>query len=58
MQFTVPNDQLNRILDSDHHDPFEVLGAHLVEVDGAPVVSVRAYLPFAERAWVMPAAGC
>ena len=56
MQFTVPNDQLNRILSSDHHDPFEVLGAHLVEVDGAPVVSVRAYLPFAERAWVMPAA--
>ena len=43
-------------LHSDHHDPFEVLGAHLVEVDGAPVVSVRAYLPFAERAWVMPAA--
>jgi 1,4-alpha-glucan branching enzyme len=54
MQFTVPNDQLNRILDSDHHDPFEVLGAHVVEVDGAPVVSIRAHLPFAERVWVMP----
>jgi len=56
MQFTVPNDQLNRILDADHHDPFEVLGMHVVEVDGAPVMSIRAYLPVAERVWVIPAA--
>ncbi len=53
MQFTVPPDQLEKILTARHHDPFQVLGAHAVEVDAAPVVSVRAFLPFAEQAWVV-----
>jgi len=57
MAFTVPQDQLNRIIYAYHHDPFEVLGAHVVEVGGARLVSVRAFLPGVERAWVMPDAG-
>ena len=55
MKFTVPQDQVNRIIYAYHHDPFEVLGPHVVDLDGAPAVSVRAFLPFADEAWVVPA---
>ena len=54
MQFTVLQDQLDKILAARHNDQFQALGAHAVEVDAAPVVSVRAFLPFAEQAWVVP----
>ncbi len=53
MRFTAPQDQINRIVYAYHHDPFQVLGAHLVDVDGAPLVSIRAFLPMAERAWIV-----
>ena len=54
MKFTVPEDQLNKIIYAYHHDPFEVLGPHVVDLNGAPAVSVRAFLPTAEQAWVVP----
>jgi 1,4-alpha-glucan branching enzyme len=57
MQFTVTDDELNRIVLAQHHDPFQVLGAHVVERPGGKMVSVRAFLPQAERAWVIPQAG-
>ncbi len=57
MPFHIPQDQLDRILYAYHHDPFEVLGAHVVESEGRPVVAIRALLPFAEQAWVVPLAG-
>jgi 1,4-alpha-glucan branching enzyme len=57
MQFTTPEDQINRILLAQHHDPFQVLGAHVVESAGRAGVSVRAFLPQAERAWVIPQVG-
>ncbi len=57
MQFTIPRDQLDKILAARHHDPFQVLGAHAVEVDTTPVIAVRAFLPFAEQAWVIVGAG-
>jgi 1,4-alpha-glucan branching enzyme len=53
MNFTVPEDQLNRIIYAYHHDPFEVLGAHIVALKGQPIVSVRAFLPLAQEAWVV-----
>ncbi len=38
MNTTLSQDQINRIVYADHHDPFEVLGAHVitlaVTVDG------------------------
>ena len=49
MQLTISRDQLDKILTARHHDPFQVPGAHAVEADAAPVVSVRAFLPFAEQ---------
>jgi 1,4-alpha-glucan branching enzyme len=54
MQFTVPQDQLHRIIYANHHDPHEVLGPHVIDLNGAPAISVRAFLPFAEEAWVVP----
>ncbi len=53
MPSTVTQDQLNRIIYAYHHDPFEVLGAHVVKLARKPLVSVRAFLPMAERAWVV-----
>jgi 1,4-alpha-glucan branching enzyme len=57
MQCTVSQDQIDKILKARHHDPFETLGAHLVILRGKPAVSIRAFLPFAEQAWIVPLAG-
>jgi 1,4-alpha-glucan branching enzyme len=54
---TVSEDQVRRIVFAYHHDPFEVLGAHQVEVDGQKMVAVRAFLPEARRAFVVDDAG-
>jgi len=53
MPSTVTQDQLDRIVYAYHHDPFEVLGAHVVERAHKPLVSIRAFLPMAEQAWVV-----
>lgn len=51
---SLPQDQINRVIENRHHNPFEVLGSHLVEEgDGKPTWVVRAYLPEAEAAWVI-----
>ncbi len=55
MKFSVTADQIDRIVFAYHHDPFDVLGAHLTGLDGQPLVSVRACLPEAEQAWVVAA---
>ena len=57
MTVTVSQDQLNKIIFAYHHDPFEVLGAHLVKVKAKRLVAIRALLPFAEKAWVVTAEG-
>ena len=53
MRPTVPQEQINRIVYAYHHDPFQVLGAHLVDINGAPAIAIRAFLPFAQKAWVV-----
>src|SRR5512134_1937543 len=50
---TIPPEQVNRIVWNQHHDPFEVLGSHLIEREGRNVWAVRAYLPNASAAWVV-----
>src|SRR5512140_1612426 len=54
MNTTASADDIQRILSNDHHDPFAVLGAHLVSHDGIPAVAIRAYLPDASSAFVIP----
>ncbi len=53
MKCTVPNEEIRRIITVDHHDPFQVLGAHVVNVDGKNVVAVRAFLPDVQEAVVV-----
>jgi 1,4-alpha-glucan branching enzyme len=57
MQTTISQEDLARIVHAYHHDPFQVLGAHVVAANGQERVSVRAFLPFAEQAWVALPAG-
>jgi 1,4-alpha-glucan branching enzyme len=58
MTQTVASDQIDRIVWNQHHDPFEVLGPHPIELNGKSVWVVRAYLPEASAAWVIcPHAG-
>ncbi|MCM1983352.1 1,4-alpha-glucan branching protein GlgB [Lyngbya confervoides] len=45
MPHTVTADQVNQIVQNHHHDPFELLGPHLIEMDGQSQWVVRAYLP-------------
>ncbi len=54
MENTAPIDDVSRILNNDHHDPFAVLGAHIKkDSNNAPSVVIRAYLPDARAAWVL-----
>jgi 1,4-alpha-glucan branching enzyme len=53
MKTTASTDAVNRILYTDHHDPFSVLGAHMVEMKGKRAVVVRAFLPEAKEASVI-----
>jgi 1,4-alpha-glucan branching enzyme len=53
MAVTVAPDQIDRIVWNQHHNPFEVLGPHMIQQDGKTVWAVRAYLPSAHAAWVV-----
>ncbi|MCG8363235.1 MAG: 1,4-alpha-glucan branching enzyme, partial [Pseudanabaenales cyanobacterium] len=53
MSLTIAPEQIDRIVWNQHHDPFEVLGPHMIQQDGKTVWAVRAYLPQAEAAWII-----
>jgi 1,4-alpha-glucan branching enzyme len=57
MVSTVSEDQVRQIVFAYHHDPFRVLGAHLVEVDGQKKVAIRAFLPETREAFVVDDGG-
>jgi 1,4-alpha-glucan branching enzyme len=44
---------IQEIIHTFHSDPFQVLGAHLIEDDGQPVVAVRAFKPDASAMFVV-----
>jgi 1,4-alpha-glucan branching enzyme len=50
---SITSDQVQRIIENQHHDPFEVLGPHPVELNGKSSWAIRAYLPSAESVTVM-----
>jgi 1,4-alpha-glucan branching enzyme len=50
---TAPLEEIELILRAEHADPFHILGIHLVEVEGKPALAIRAFLPRADRAWVV-----
>jgi 1,4-alpha-glucan branching enzyme len=53
MKPILSSDEINRIVHAYHHDPFQVLGAHVATVDDAPAVVVRAFLPQAQEVSVV-----
>ena len=54
MSTTISPEQVNQIVYNLHHDPFEVLGSHLLDQNGhISKWVVRAYLPLAQEAWVL-----
>lgn len=53
MPHTVTPEQVNQIVQNHHHDPFEILGPHTVEIDGTSHWVVRAYLPNANQVAVL-----
>ena len=53
MSLTIAPEQIDRIVWNQHHDPFEVLGPHMIQQDGKTVWAVRAYLPQAESASIV-----
>lgn len=52
MAVTVTSEQIEQIVRNQHHDPFSVLGPHMIQQDGKTVWAVRAYLPQASQVWV------
>ncbi|MDH4100975.1 MAG: 1,4-alpha-glucan branching protein GlgB [Nitrospirota bacterium] len=57
MKSTTTKKQINLIVNSEHWDPFEVLGIHPVTVNGGKSIAVRAFLPEAAEAWVVEKKG-
>jgi len=54
MRTTASVDDVYRIIHTDHYDPFQVLGAHIIEQRGKPTVVIRAFFPGAHKASVLP----
>lgn len=50
---TAPAEEIELILRAEHSDPFHILGAHPIQVNGKPGIAIRAFLPHAARAWVV-----
>ncbi len=50
---TAPPVEVDLIVRAEHSDPFHVLGAHPVQVNGKSAIAIRAFLPEASRAWVI-----
>jgi len=51
----ISKQEIEKIVESVHHDPFEVLGAHKVKAGGKDAVAVRAFLPETKEASVLRA---
>src|SRR4051794_10088835 len=51
---TVPKEVVDHLIHANFWDPFSILGVHEVEREGKPALAVRAFLPYARQAWVVP----
>jgi 1,4-alpha-glucan branching enzyme len=50
MLTTAPPEEIDQILRAEHRDPFHILGAHLVTIQGQSAVAIRAFLPGVQTA--------
>jgi 1,4-alpha-glucan branching enzyme len=46
-------ESIGALVEGRHENPFELLGPHEVQCDGARAVAVRAYLPHSQQAWIL-----
>jgi 1,4-alpha-glucan branching enzyme len=50
---TANTEEIELLVRAEHSDPFHILGAHAVTVNGNPAVAIRAFMPEAAKAWVL-----
>ncbi len=53
MQTQLALEAIGPVIHGYHENPFEVLGPHEIEAGGRRAIAVRAFLPDAQRAWVV-----
>ncbi len=53
MHTTIRLEELNTLVEGQHGDPFSLLGPHPIKEGSREAVSVRAFLPHCEQAWVV-----
>ncbi|MCX5718258.1 MAG: 1,4-alpha-glucan branching protein GlgB [Nitrospirae bacterium] len=46
-------EHIKLIIKAEHWDPFQTLGMHEVRTDGKKAITVRAFMPEADKAWVV-----
>lgn len=54
---TVEGAELHAIVNGYHGAPFAILGPHIVEIDAAPMLAIRAFRPLDQRVFVQDSAG-
>jgi len=50
---TAPVEEVLQIVRAEHSDPFHVLGAHPIEVEGKRGIAIRAFLPGVQKVWAV-----
>jgi 1,4-alpha-glucan branching enzyme len=53
MRGTIPREDVDRLVEASHWDPFSVLGPHVVEIGNRGAVAVRTMIPYAARVFVL-----
>jgi len=53
MKQLVSDEVIRAIIQTEHHDPFQILGLHKVETSGKPAIVVRAFRPDATSVYVV-----
>lgn len=53
MRTTVELENIGRLIEGRHENPFELLGPHEVNDSGRRALAVRAYLPQSNQAWIV-----
>lgn len=53
MIHSVPEDILHQVMNFEYHDPYQILGAHVVDLEGKKAVAIRILNTAAEKAWII-----
>jgi 1,4-alpha-glucan branching enzyme len=53
MTYTIPEEAIEKIVQSRHHDPFSILGPHIIGTGRKKSLVIRAFLPNTDKAYVI-----